>query len=285
MGFNPTFDKTNPLRDSSAEAISNVFVIDAKCKTDNTVFVRADRSMESLLSPLQYKAPTFMNSPELGGHFSRFPSPPSRFSIPFLTTSDLAVYSPIYAAAGFCQNLALKSYPEAHPVKVYPQGIDKPEAAFPLMAEKVWRETIDNKAVSNCWHAFEERVQYPRGMKQAIYQTRYQQQVKRCENDYKNLHLINADQWSDCQNNGRSTIKARADMAYRLDNTEYLAYLNTLGITTRQILYAQALADQETFEQTLLLERKAVTRSMKIPERPYIGEPMGKQDELVITPM
>jgi hypothetical protein len=61
-------------------------------------------------------------------------------------------------------------------------------------------------------------------------------------------------------------------MAYRLDSQEYISYLNTLGVTTRELLYAQALADQERFEQSLLLERQIMTEALNLPDRPSMAD-------------
>jgi hypothetical protein len=176
-----------------------------------------------------------------------------------------ANYYPIYEAAGFCQNVSLKAYPESDPIKPFPKG-SSDVTNWAIASEKVWRESVDGKVVGNCWHFFEERIQYPANT------LPHAQQENRCKNDFQNLHIISSYAYQMCQQLGRSSLQARADMAYRLDSQEYISYLNTLGVTTRELLYAQALADQERFEQSLLLERQIMTEALNLPDRPSMAD-------------
>ncbi|MDD3028810.1 MAG: hypothetical protein PHS57_00805 [Alphaproteobacteria bacterium] len=224
----------------TSDAFSEGTAIKKKCAITDSDRVGRDRSMESLLGPIQYLAPTAMAAPsDATSVYVRF------------NAEINATYTPIYAAAGFCQNIAQNS---RVPVNVNAK-LEKP-----TVVGYAFLESRDSHIAANCWRFFEERVQYPEGMPGILAQ-RHEAQKNRCQVDYQN-HIISAAALADCQSNGRSALKARADRAFRLDSEEYVNYLNTLGITTREMLISSALDAQEPFEQHLLLERQIMTESL-----------------------
>jgi hypothetical protein len=218
--------------------------------------------LESLLGPLQYKAPNTallkMNNPQsdMTVVYVRLPLPDMSI--------NLSPYYPIYAADGFCHNLSQNITPITMPASS--------DVAYKIANTIMLQETFDSKLVANCWHFFEERVQYPDYGdvsvadalmdKSLSFKLRHYQQASRCADDFYIRHIISLAAYTDCKTNGRSTLKARADMAYRMESTEYLAYLNSLGAATRELIFAQALSEPERFEQSLLLERQIMTEAM-----------------------
>ncbi|MFA4994546.1 MAG: hypothetical protein WC521_04500 [Bdellovibrionales bacterium] len=239
-GFNPTSTEKNKdgITFKDPEGAYNKEIKSCTTRFDRK-HERQDRSLESLLGPLQYSAPKGMaEPPEMGNPlYVRFPDK--------ITNED---DYPIYAAAGFCQNITLNAAPMVDP------GPAENNVDY-LLNKAMMHETHDSRIVANCWHFFEERVQYTKGK-------RLEQQAARCKDDYEIRHIIDQKTSDDCQSKGRSVLKARADMAYRLDSPEYIKYLNTLGVTVRAQLMAQALDAPEKFEQSLLLERQIMTSAM-----------------------
>lgn len=240
-GFNPY----NLLDDEG-----QLNVREANC-LQRPAHVRKDRTLNSLLEPLQYLAPPEMPMAEASLHaneptYVRFPEP---------ITAVGEEYYPIYAAAGFCMGLMYAS--QTHVPSLTQQN------AAPTLNATAWRETIDGKMSSDCWHFFEERVQY--GADSARVRDHYTQYM-RCVAD-RSFHIISEGELEYCEEYGRSSLKARADAAYRAYSQEYLNYLNTLGVVTRELLLASALTDAEKFEEYLMLERQIMSAVMVVPNR------------------
>ena len=244
---------------------------DADCKSlgsGNDQHWREDRSLSSLLDPLQYPAPdqSFMYLPNTGGHiiytvgrdtsmgwdsyvYLRFQKKVADATGPAKAKDGSDAYYPIYAADSFCENLGMQIFASLS------SNIDK-SAPMNYVGDLAMMESIDSKIVSNCWKFFEERVQYPPGYPQ------HATQENQCKADYENLHIITQAKYNDCKTQGRSNLKSRADRAYRLDSEEYIRYLNTLGVATKETLIGMALGEPEKFEQSLLLERQIITETM-----------------------
>jgi hypothetical protein len=248
IGFNPTYDRR--MNDPESDI---VLAKSPNCNRSRRAWARRDRSLESLLAPLQYLAPANMQAPTPGSPLYY------RFSTDRFEDEDL----PVAAAASFCQNIALKAYPEV------PKTTGT--ISYDVANTIVYRESVDGRVIANCWHFFEERVQYRGGMTERAYQDAHDAQVARCTDDW-NKHIISTDDLNSCRTNGRSLLKARADVAYRMNSPTYITYLNTLGVATRETIMAQALGEPERFEQNLLLERQIMTESMNIIERSAIGK-------------
>ncbi|MFA5041714.1 MAG: hypothetical protein WC464_08795 [Bdellovibrionales bacterium] len=243
-------NKLNPVKAPDPEGR---FIASAKttsnldCAEQNDTYVRRDRTLEALLGPLQYVAPEEMKPPETGAGetYVRFKNPVANEK-----------YYPIYAAAGFCQNISLYAFSNA------PSSANS-TTAMQISNMMANQEALDSKLTANCWHFFEERVAYPK----AVSETRNKAQAERCEEDYSVRHVIDKETKMTCQSEGRSTLKARFDMAYRMDSPEYVSYLNTLGAAVRAQLMAMALADAERFEQSLLMERQIMTGALTAANR------------------
>ncbi len=253
-GFNPTYAQTITVTDVDPttgesfppvqEPIDPEGYLNSRmstCKSGySKKYVRTDRSLESLLGPLQYIAPNDM-APATTGE--------GRVNVRLPSKLNSDKYAPIYAAAGFCQNITQN----ASPLLI---TSETKEDATDVLNKAMLHETHDSRLVANCWHFFEERVQYPDGV------GRHLAQQNRCKVDHEIRHIISAQALTDCETNGRSTLRARADMAYRMDSFEYINYLNTLGVTVREQLMAAALDAPERFEQDLLIERHIMTGAM-----------------------
>ncbi len=242
--------KFTPTKEDDAEGkfISKARTSDnLECSNQDDTYVRRDRSLESLLGPMQYVAPKDMDPPTSGAGetYDRFGS----------TTPTELTY-PTFAAAGFCQNISAYYFADT------PSKAGKNDA-MDVSNKMAIQESIDSRIVANCWHFFEERVQYRHG-------DQLTKQAKRCTDDYEIRHIIDKKTSDDCQAGGRSSLRARYDMAYRMDSPEYITYLNTLGAAVRAQLVAQAYADAERFEQSLLLERQIMTQALTAVRREKI---------------
>jgi len=276
-GFNPSI---NAVPDDPEALLVEAVRGGLACNQVNTL-VRSDRSMESLLGPIEFSAPTDMvlaPSPSFemldvnmsahtdvltdAGLYVRFAA-----YIGGSSSAAKTLYGPIFAAAGFCMNVSQKAFPDVPATSTGPN--------VGVANEIAWRESVDNRTVSNCWRFFEERVKYPAGMTDRFGQRRHDSQVARCADDYEHRHLISYADFTKCQEEGRSNLRARYDMAYRLDSPEYIAYLNEIGVAPRDMLMGMALGDAERFEQSLLLERQIMTESLKIDVR----EPIAKSSD------
>jgi len=276
-GFNPSISAVP----EDPEALLNDAVRGALGCNQVDTLVRADRSLESLIGPLEYTAPTDMvvapspSTTMLGVSMSSHTGVLNDYGlyirfVAYLggaSTAAQQLYGPTFAAAGFCMNISQKAFPE---VPTTTTGAD-----VGVANEVAWRESVDNRTVANCWRFFEERVKYPAGSGDSFFKRRHDSQVARCADDYEHRHLISLRDYEDCQANGRSNLRARYDMAYRLDSPEYIAYLNEVGVATRDLLMGMALDAPEQFEQSLLLERQIMTDAMKIDVR----EPIAKSSD------
>ncbi|MDD4615512.1 MAG: hypothetical protein PHW76_00090 [Alphaproteobacteria bacterium] len=253
MGFNPNWGDTNAKGNVIDVESGLVLSINPKCGKDNHDNVRKDRQLNSLLNPVQFVAPTDMKEPLNGAPgYYRFDKRVKR--------ADHAKYVDLIAAASFCTNVSLKAYPDV------PSSTD----TLGTVTKVMYRETIDSKIVSDCWQFFEERVAYPKGSS-GSFAIIYEHQHALCTEDY-NKHIISESQLKACEANGRSALQARRDLAYRAYSPVYVAYLNTLGVQTRELILAQAMGEVERFEQTLLMERQIMTEAMALPERSPIGK-------------
>jgi hypothetical protein len=250
--FNPTWDKqVGDLPPFDPEAkINNISAF--KCSGQKDDFVRQDRSLESLLAPLQYVAPKDMADTKSQNGV------PDWF-IRFHTELTDKKYLPIYAAAGFCQNIAMYALP-----MLSPQPSSGPGDNIRVANAATVIESLGSGVVANCWHFFEERVAYPADS--AGYKERHDAQYARCEADYKK-HIINSDALGKCNTDGRSTLKALADVAYRADSKDYTTYLQTLNSSTQEMILALAQGDMFKFEQGLILERQIMTEAMATANR------------------
>jgi hypothetical protein len=214
---------------------------------------RWDRSLESLLGPLQYLAPDYMKLPTTSEDSTK---PYARFGE--YTKMPDNKYVPIYAAAYFCMNL-----------NMYALGALEGSSALAKMhavetsQQIIIQETLDSKSVANCWRFFEERVQYPVEPADDNAKKRHDAQEKRCQYDFQNLHIITLEQYKDCKTNGRSELQARFDMANRIYSEEYQQkFIKYLGATQRAIIIGLAMAEAEQFQQTLLMQRQIMSTVM-----------------------
>ncbi len=197
---------------------------------------RWDRSLESLLGPWQYRAPPGMSSPAD-------------------LTGDPGGYEDIYAAAGFCLNLAQNSS------SLLPDVEEPSPAAFSAITETAFQESYDSKSQGACWRFLEERIAYPPGSP-ALGGLRRSWQVARCQADALK-HVITLSELFDCYGHGRSTLQARADMAYRAYSPAYIDYLvEEVGILAGQILFGLALNGPTDFASNLSDEHAAMTSAM-----------------------
>ncbi|MCL2473361.1 MAG: hypothetical protein FWF23_00400 [Alphaproteobacteria bacterium] len=238
-----------PMDEHDPEGKINASLESDVCDAGGT-YARWDRSLESLLGPLQYLAPKDMNIPGKKDNVQRGDKPFSRFPKLEKPEED---YAPIYAAAYFCMNLGMYSFAAL-------EGIPALDYRQDIIREVIMQETIDSKGVANCWRFFEERVQYPPGFNPPAY---HALQRKRCEYDFQHLHIITREQYEDCAENGRSDLQARFDMANRIYSEEYQQkFIKYLGATQRAIIIGLAMADAEKFQQTLLLQRQIMATVM-----------------------
>lgn len=175
-------------------------------------------------------------------------------SSPADLTGDPGGYADIYAAAGFCLNLAQNSS------SLLPDVESPSPAAFSAITEVAFQESYDSKSQGSCWRFLEERIAYADGA--ALGGLRRKWQVARCEADALK-HVITLTELLDCYAHGRSTLQARADMAYRAYSPAYIDYLvEEVGILAGQILFGLALNGPTDFASNLSAEQAAMTSAM-----------------------
>ncbi|MDD3371110.1 MAG: hypothetical protein PHE27_04710 [Alphaproteobacteria bacterium] len=268
VGFQPAWS------DEYDDESKIVRVANSECSKGREKNFRKDRSLEALLGPLQYAAPPDMADP-------KDPTSTTPLYTPF-GFGDGGAYDdfiPIVAAANFCMNIAYTAYPKVPAVN--------DQTRLQTLFQLAYRESIDGRVVANCWRFFEERVQYGSSSSgsattaAASFSARHDQQVARCLDDY-NKHIISEAAYTDCRENGRSTLKARADVAYRMNSPTYIHYLNTLGVATRELILAQAMGEPERFEQNLLLERQIMTQALGVIDRRPLGKDTDKSSLNVV---
>jgi hypothetical protein len=251
FGFNPT--KTTDPEGQINKILG--------CATQKDAHVRQDRSLASLLDPIQYYAdPSMVVPTSSAATMGALTTVVPRFSAP---SADK--YYPIYAAAGFCQNLSQHAF-------VYlstPTTSSSPSVA--QVAFLPLQEAAESRILANCWAFFEERVAYPSSSAGSpLGSSLYLTQKARCAVDYAN-HIIDDAAYGDCVQNGRSELKARADMAYRYNSAAYVSYLQSLGAAPAATIFAMSLGDPEKFEQSLLIERQIMTEAMSSIHGPLGG--------------
>ncbi|MDR3424355.1 MAG: hypothetical protein P4M13_04660 [Alphaproteobacteria bacterium] len=207
---------------------------------------RQDRTSESLFGPLQFDyMPNSMNL--TNGVYS---------AAPITTTPGTDGQWKYAAALTYCQHVsrAQPKPPQA------PSDNHATTTMITAMGQAVDAEARSSQGAGGCYAFFTERVRYGQSND---FSGLHKQQADRCAADFA-AHIISTAENTDCQTNGRSTLQADQDMAYRIKSPDYLsdvvAKLEWANGAQEGAL-SRAMNDEETFQQRLILERQTLAQT------------------------